>query len=76
MGGRTREAAGQPGSGDPEALKAQQSQAQEPPDDVVPTEAQHNGFGGERSPGEMSEPCPQGEAKGMKRGMTMGGISL
>ena len=59
-----------------EALKAQQSQAQEPPDDVVPTEAQHNGFGGERSPGEMSEPCPQGEAKGMKRGMTMGGISL
>ena len=54
-----------------EALKAQQS-----PDDVVPTEAQHNGFGGERSPGEMSEPCPQGEAKGMKRGMTMGGISL
>ena len=59
-----------------EALKAQQSQAQEPPDDGVPAEAQHNGFGGERSPGEMSEPCPQGEAKGMERGMTMGGISL
>ncbi|MFR4202224.1 MAG: hypothetical protein ACLT09_14675 [Flavonifractor plautii] len=59
-----------------EALKVQQSQAQEPPDDVVPTEAQHNEFGGERSSGEMSEPCPQGEAKGMERGMTMGGMSL
>lgn len=53
-----------------------QTQIQEPHDDVVPTEAQHNRFGGERSSGEMSEPCPQGEAKGMERGMTMGGISL
>ena len=52
------------------------TQIQEPPDDVVPTEAQHNRFGGERSSGEMSEPCPQGEAKGMERGMTMGGMSL
>ena len=53
-----------------------QTQIQEPHDDVVPTEAQHNRFGGERSSGEMSEPCPQGEAKGMERGMTMGGVSL
>ena len=53
-----------------------QTQIQEPHDDVVPTEAQHNRFGGERSSGEMSEPCPQGEAKGMERGMTMGGMSL
>ncbi|MCQ4687407.1 DUF4314 domain-containing protein, partial [Flavonifractor plautii] len=51
-----------------------QTQIQEPHDDVVPTEAQHNRFGGERSSGEMSEPCPQGEAKGMERGMTMGGM--
>ena len=53
-----------------------QTQIQEPHDDVVPTEAQHNRFGGERSSGEMSEPCPQGEAKGLERGMTMGGMSL
>ena len=53
-----------------------QTQIQEPHDDVVPTEAQHNRFGGERSSGEMSEPCPQGEAKGMERGLTMGGMSL
>ena len=53
-----------------------QTQIQEPHDDVVPTEAQHNRFGGERSSGEMNEPCPQGEAKGMERGMTMGGMSL
>ena len=53
-----------------------QTQIQEPHDDVVPTEAQHNRFGGERSSGEMSEPCPQGEAKGMERGMTMGLMSL
>ena len=53
-----------------------QTQIQEPHDDVVPTEAQHNRFGGERSSGEMSERCPQGEAKGMERGMTMGGMSL
>ena len=51
-------------------------QVQESPDDGVPTEAQHNRFGGERSSGEMSEPCPQGEAKGMERGMTMGGMRL
>ena len=42
----------------------------------APAEARHSGFGGERSSGEMSEPCPQGEAKGMERGMTMGGMSL
>ena len=53
-----------------------QTQIQEPHDDVVPTEAQHSGFGGERSSGEMSGPRPQGEAKGMERGMTMGGMSL
>ena len=52
------------------------TQIQEPPDDGGPTEAQHNRCGGERSAGEMSEPCPQGEAKGMERGMTMGGMSL
>ena len=53
------------------------TQIQEPPDDVVPTEAQHNRFGGERSSGEMSEHCPQGEARDMKHGttMTMGGMS-
>ena len=59
-----------------EAERFGQTQIQEPHDDVVPTEAQHNRFGGERSSGEMSEPCPQGEAKGMERGMTMGGMSL
>ena len=54
-----------------------QTQIQEPHDDVVPTEAQHNRFGGERSSGEMSEHCPQGEAWDMKHGttMTMGGMS-
>lgn len=54
-----------------------QTQIQEPHDDVVPTEAQHNRFGGERSSGEMSEHCPQGEARDMKHGttMTMGGMS-
>ena len=32
----------------------------------APAEAQHSGFGGERSSGEMSEPCPQDEAKDME----------
>ena len=52
--------------------------AQEPHDNGAPAEAQHSVFGGERSSGEMSEPCPQGEAKDMKRGttMTMGGMIL
>ena len=59
-----------------EAERFGQTQIQEPHDDVVPTEAQHNRFGGERSSGEMSGPRPQGEAKGMERGMTMGGMSL
>ena len=53
-----------------------QTQIQEPHDDVVPTEAQHNRFGGERSSGEMSEPCPQDEAKDMEHGTTMGGMTL
>ena len=53
-----------------------QTQIQEPHDGEAPTEAQHSGFGGERSSGEMSGPRPQGEAKGMERGMTMGGMSL
>ena len=55
-----------------------QTQAQEPPDNGAPAAAQHSGFGGERSSREMSEPCPQGEAKDMKHGtaMTMGGMSL
>ena len=36
------------------------AQIQEPHDDVVPTEAQHNRFRwGEEFPAEMSEPCPQ-----------------
>ena len=43
----------------------------------APAEAQRSGFGGERSSGEMSEHCPQGEARDMKHGttMTMGGMS-
>lgn len=53
-----------------------QTQIQEPHDDVVPTEAQHSGFGGERSSCGMSEPCPQGEAKDMKHGTTMGGMAF
>ncbi len=53
-----------------------QTQAQESHDNGAPAEAQRSGVGGERSSGEMSEPCPQGEAKGMERGMTMGGMSL
>lgn len=61
-----------------EAEQFGQTQAQEPHDNGAPAEAQHSGFGGERSSGEMSEPCPQGEAKDMKRGttMTMGGMIL
>ena len=59
-----------------EELKDQQSQVQQQNAGRAPTEAQHSGFGGERSSGEMSEPCPQGEAKGMERGTTMGGMSL
>ena len=61
-----------------EAEQFGQTQAQEPHDNGAPAEAQHSVFGGERSSGEMSEPCPQGEAKDMKRGttMTMGGMIL
>ena len=59
-----------------EELKLQQGQAQQQNDDGAPTEAPHSGFGGERSSGEMSEPCPQGEVKGMEHGRTMGGMSL
>ena len=60
-----------------EAERFGQAQAQAPPDGGAPAEAQHSGFGGERSSGEMSEPCPQGEAKDIKHGttMTMGGMS-
>ena len=55
-----------------------QTQAQESHDNGAPAEAQRSGVGGERSSGEMSEPCPQGEAKDMKHGttMTMGGMIL
>ena len=42
----------------------------------APAEAQRSGFGGERSSGEMSEPCPQDEAKDMEHGTTMGGMTL
>ena len=42
----------------------------------APAEAQHSRFGGERSSGEMSEPCPQDEAKDMEYGTTMGGMTL
>ena len=45
-------------------LKNQQGQAQQQND------------GRERSSGEMSEPYPQGEAKGMEHGTTMRGMSL
>ncbi len=53
------------------------TQAQESHDNGTSAEAQRSGFGGERSSGEMSEPCSQGEAKDMKHGttMTMGGMS-
>ena len=53
------------------------TQAQESHDNGAPAEAQRSGFGGERSSGEMSEHCPQGEARDMKHGttMTMGGMS-
>ena len=51
-------------------------QVQESPDDGVPTEAQHNRFGGERSSGKMSEPCPPDEANDMEHGTTMGGMTL
>ena len=61
-----------------EAERFGQAQAQAPPDGGAPAEAQHSGFGGERSSGEMSEPCPQGEAKDIKHGttMTMGGMGF
>ena len=61
-----------------EAERFGPQQAQELHDNGAPTEAQRSGFGGERSSGEISEPCPQGEAKNMKHGttMTMGGMSL
>ena len=61
-----------------EAERFRPQQAQELHDNGAPAEAQRSGFGGERSSGEISEPCPQGEAKNMKHGttMTMGGMSL
>ena len=61
-----------------EAERFGPQQAQELHDNGAHTEAQRSGFGGERSSGEISEPCPQGEAKNMKHGttMTMGGMSL
>ena len=42
----------------------------------IPAEAQRSGFGGERSSSEMSEPWPQGAAKDMEHGTTMGGMTL
>ena len=42
----------------------------------TPAEATRTGFGRERSSGEMSEPCPQDEAKDMEHGTTMGGMTL
>ena len=42
----------------------------------APAEAQRGGFGGERSSGEISEPCPQDEAKDMEHGTTLGGMTL
>ena len=42
----------------------------------APAEAQRSGFGGERSSGEISEPCPQDEAKDMEHGTTLGGMTL
>ena len=61
-----------------EAERFGPQQAQELHDNGAPAEAQRSGFGGERSSGEMREPCPQSEAKDMKHGttMTMGGMSL
>jgi len=57
-----------------------QTQAQESHDNGAPAEAQRSGFGGERSSGEMSEPCTQDERKDMKMKhgttMTMGGMIL
>ena len=59
-----------------EAERFGPQQVQESPDDGIPTEAQHSGFGGERSSCGMSEPCPQGEAKDIKHGTTMGGMAF
>lgn len=42
----------------------------------APTEAQRNGFGGERSSSEMNESCPQDGANDMELGATMGGMTL
>ena len=42
----------------------------------APAEARHSGFGGERSSGKMSEPCPPDEANDMEHGTTMGGMTL
>lgn len=49
-----------------EAERFVEMQAQDPPDNGAPAEAQRR----------MSEPCPQGGARGMERGTTMGGMSL
>ena len=42
----------------------------------TPAEAPRSGFGGERSSGKMSEPCPPDEANDMEHGTTMGGMTL
>ena len=42
----------------------------------APAEAQRSGFSGERSSSEMSETCPQDEARDLELGTTMGGMTL
>ena len=42
----------------------------------APAEAQRSGFGGERSSSEMSETCPQDEARDLEHGTTMGGMTI
>ena len=78
-----------PGSGSPDTIQALeehwaelQAQAQEQGEEQAPAvsgapiEAQRSGFDGERSPSEMSEPCPQDGVSDMELGATMGGMQF
>ena len=53
-----------------------QGEGQAPAESGAPIEAQRSGFDGERSPSEMSKPCPQDGASDMELGATTGGMQF
>ena len=53
-----------------------QSQEQSGTENGATIEAQRSGFDGERSPSEMSEPCPQDGVSDMELGATTGGMTF